>query len=292
MLCLTGGVSSCELGASSGPLSAPTPPCRGAWARPGRASTALLSPVSLGLRVWASLVLLSWGDGRPPLIMVLEGVLSECPHTAPQCPQPLLRGGAGVDREVRPRPTPGGPWTPDGAVAELRDPQGPPPLRGLDPGLWLPECSPESVMASLFLEVFLGLWPRAWGGHIRVLSTALIPGGDSLQKCVLLPLWPGLVGSGELRRACSPPLACRPLAAPLPQLPSRGSLPGPRRHRETGRAPRTGQRQPSHTPPFLQSRVGRAPGDSRGRRQRGTHHRGPGWGEECTGPGEGTCRPL
>lgn len=82
-----------------------------------------------------------------------------------------------------------------------------------------------------------------------------------------------------------PRLRCSP--ATLPQLLSWCSALGSGNCQGDG----LGQRQRGHTRPFLQASVGRAPREQ-GRGQRGTHRRGPSWGEECTGPGEGNGRPL
>lgn len=203
-----------------------------------------------------------------------------------------------MGRVVRSRLAPGGPRTLDAAGAGLRGPRGPPPLLGLHPGLWLPECSLEISHGFSFSEfscpsalcVSGGLWPRARRRHIHGFrSVVLLSGGDSLpgiQECVLLPFWPGLVGSGELWRACPPPRACPgltrcPFAIRLPQLSLHGK----------GRGLGLGQGQPAaHLP--CPGWCGQVLGDSRGRRQRGTHHPDPGRGEECMGLREGPRRPL
>lgn len=112
-----------------------------------------------------------------------------------------------MGREVRSRLTPSEPRTLDAAGAGLWGPRGPPPLPGLQPGLWLPECSLEISHGFSFSEfsglsalwVSGGLWPRARRRHIRVFrGVVLLSGGDSLPGMCSPAL---LAWAGGVRRA-------------------------------------------------------------------------------------------
>lgn len=110
------------------------------------------------------------------------------------------------------------------------------------------------------------------------------------QKRVLLPCWSGLVGSGERWRACHTRwgLSHCPLAV-LPQLLSRCPTRPGTRTKTAGCAPPSSRHL--LPPGWCGQGPRQQPEGAEGNPPTRATGPGPGWGEECTGPGRGIIGP-